>query len=131
MRITIYIYFNCMYKKVNPWLILVVAIIGCQTSKQLPYFKDLPDTAPVSKISTTSYEPLRLQANDQVQVTVSSISPEASQFFNLVAVSQPISGGASSFTAAPQSSINAYHVASTGSITVPVLGNITAGGLTT
>src|SRR5262245_56560477 len=64
----------------------LVAFCSCQSSKQLAYFQDLPDTALVNKIKSLPYEPLKLQANDEVQVTITSTSPEASQFFNLVAV---------------------------------------------
>ncbi len=111
--------------------ILMVSLYSCKTSKQLAYFKDLRDTALVSKISTLPYEPLKLQANDEVQVTISSTSPEASKFFNLIATSPstPVDGTASSTQS--QGFINLYRVSITGFITLPVLGDILAAGLTT
>ncbi|MEO8404388.1 MAG: polysaccharide biosynthesis/export family protein [Chitinophagaceae bacterium] len=110
---------------------LWVALFSCQTSRQLPYFKDLPEDSVVSKIGTSAYVPLKLQANDDIQVTISSTSPEASQFFNLVAVapSPAINGSASSGTS--QGFINLYHVSFSGIITMPVLGDINVAGLTT
>src|SRR5436190_21335619 len=79
-------------------VVVLAAMSSCQTSKQLPYFKDLPQDQAISKIATRPYEPLRLQPSDEIQVTISSSSAEASHFFNLVATSQPMS--ASSVTVA-------------------------------
>jgi polysaccharide export outer membrane protein len=113
---------------------LAAAIIGlasCQTSKQLPYFKDLPESEKVSRISTSSYEPLRLQTNDEIQVTISSASAEASQFFNLVANNQPVPASSITVASSSQTFNNLYHVSFGGSITIPVLGDIRVVGLTT
>lgn len=109
----------------------MVNLCSCTTSRQLPYFKDLPDNVPVSKINTTRYEPLKLQTNDEVQVTISSSSPEASQFFNLMAVSPAPSASDIAANNQAQGYINLYRVSSDGAITLPVLGNIQAAGLST
>ncbi|MEP7377720.1 MAG: polysaccharide biosynthesis/export family protein [Chitinophagaceae bacterium] len=104
---------------------------SCKTSKQLPYFKDLSDDAMVSKIKTTPYTPLKLQANDEVQLTISSISSEASQFFNLmtIAPAAPVDGAVPSGQS--QGFMNIYRVSDSGYLTLPVLGNIRAAGSTT
>ncbi|MEO5563144.1 MAG: polysaccharide biosynthesis/export family protein [Chitinophagaceae bacterium] len=122
-----------MFKKIIYIFLLVPAVAGlfsCKTSKQLPYFQDLPEKEPVTKIATPSYEPLKLQANDDIQVTISSTSPEASQFFNLVAVTPP-SGSSNSASVGSPALINLYHVSFSGNITMPVLGDIKVAGLTT
>ena len=75
--------------------------------------------------------PLKLQANDDVQVTISSTSPEASQFFNLVAVTPSTSVDGTTTSSQSQGYINLYRVSASGSITMPVLGDIQAAGLTT
>lgn len=111
-------------------IILFVSLYGCKTSKQLPYFKDLSDTTLVSKINTLPYEPLKLQINDEVQVTVSSSSPEASQFFNLIAVT-PSASLEGTTNSQSQGYINLYRVSGVGFITLPVLGDVIAAGLTT
>jgi len=124
-----------MIKKIfiNTVIILPVmaGMYSCSTSKQLPYFKDLPNTSPVSKISTLQYEPLKLQTNDEVQVTISSTSPEASQFFNLVAVTPSTSFDGTTTSSQSQGYLNLYRVSASGFITLPVLGDIQAAGLTT
>lgn len=109
----------------------VAGLCSCRTSKQLPYFKDLPDSAIVSKISTLPYEPLKLQTNDEVQLTISSTSPEASQFFNLVAATPSTSVDGTIVSSQSQGYIYNYRVSTNGFITLPVLGDISAAGLTT
>src|SRR5687767_3197425 len=124
-----------MRKKIFIYTVILLSSIAslysCKTSKQLAYFKDLRDSAVVSKISTLPYEPLKLQANDEVQVNISSTAPEASQFFNLVAVTPPISVDGTTTTSQSQGYINLYRVSTKGFITMPVLGDIQAAGLTT
>jgi polysaccharide biosynthesis/export protein len=126
-----------MHKRIIFYAALIIAVTGfvsCKTSKQLPYFKDLNDDVPVSQVATTPYEPLKLQASDQIQVIISSPSPEASRFFNLIAAASTITPGTSSplSSSTPATGfINLYNVSHTGSITMPVLGDIPVAGMTT
>ena len=122
---------------------LTVICLGCKTGKQLPYFKDLSDSANLTRIATTAYVPLKLQADDEVQITISNSSPEASQFFNLASASPlttvagaslPSTAGAmasSSISPTSQNIMNLYRVSSVGTITLPVLKDINVSGLTT
>lgn len=110
-------------------LLLVPFVWSCEASKQLAYFQDLDDSLNVQNVHQYPYKPLVLQPDDQVQITISSTSPESSQFFNLQAatVSQMSSGGG-----APSSSvINVYTISSKGDITMPVFGDIHVAGFTT
>jgi polysaccharide export outer membrane protein len=125
-----------MFKKIVLYAIASLAIAhlySCKTSRQLPYFKDLPETTAVSKIATQPYEPLKLQANDELQITISSASPEASHFFNLVATSAavPVSASTVSVSTPSQGFNNLYRVSFNGNITMPVLGDMKIAGLTT
>ena len=86
---------------------------------------------PVNKISTSAYQPLRLQANDELQITISSPSPEASHLFNLASVTTPSTTGATSLSTSSQGLVNLYHVSFNGTITLPVLGDVQVAGLTT
>ena len=112
-------------------LLALVGLYSCKTSKQLPYFKDLPEDQAVSKIATQPYEPLTLQTNDEIQVTISSSSAEASQFFNLMATSQPLTASSVSVPNQSQGFNNLYHVSFGGFVTIPVLGDIKVIGMTT
>lgn len=118
------------------WGLLLLPVIfffcSCHTSRQLAYFKDLSDTTALQTIPTSKAPPLQLQPDDQVQISISSPSAEATSFFNLMAATPtPSSTGASSSPAQPnQSFINLYTVSAEGKITLPVLGDISASGLT-
>ena len=110
---------------IYPFLLLplLAMLCSCETSRQLPYFKDLPDNWPVTNVATKPYEPLKLQENDELQITVSSQSPEASQFFNLMVVA-PTNNAAAPVIWRNPSAMNMYRVSSNGSITMPVLGEV-------
>lgn len=107
-------------------IISACLVSGCRVSKQLPYFTDVSDSKQVLTINTKPYEPLKLQVNDEIQVTISSSSPEAAQFFNIFSVT-PGSGAVSSPS---PGFINLYKVAPNGNITMPVLGEVPAARLT-
>lgn len=109
----------------------MTSFFSCKTTKQLSYFKDLQENTAVSKINTLPYEPLKLQVNDDVQVTISSTSPEASQFFNLVAATPSTSFDGTSASSQSKGYINLYRVSTSGFISMPVLGDIQAAGLNT
>jgi len=122
-----------------PFFVLLI-FTSCKSSRQLGYFKDLPDTASVNVIASSAYQPLRLQKDDEVQVIISSPVPEASQFYNLM-TSVPVSTVATAAGSVPGSSqgnattgqnfANLYRVGTNECITLPILGDIKATGLTT
>ncbi|MCG2618071.1 polysaccharide biosynthesis/export family protein [Terrimonas sp. NA20] len=112
-------------------IVPLVLLYSCRTSKQLPYFQDLSDTATVQTIATAKAPPLSLQADDQVQVSISSPSAEATSFFNLITANpSPSTGTLSNSSSVNQSFINVYVVSTEGRITMPILGDIQAAGLT-
>jgi polysaccharide biosynthesis/export protein len=86
-----------------------------------------------TKGSPCPFNPIRLQADDQLQITISSTTPEASQFFNLMTAnpSSTSVAGTSSASAPSQSFANVYAIATNGNITLPVLGEVVTAGLTT
>ena len=106
---------------------MILLCSSCYNSRQLGYFQDLSDTSKLHKLATLPREPLRLQADDQVQINISSISPEASQFFNLLQ-SSPNSGIG---TNNGQGFQNIYTVTQEGVISLPVLGDIKVSNITT
>ena len=109
-------------------IIVLVALLGsCTTGKQLALFQDLNNEpgAKVQQVRTAAFEPLRLQTDDQLQVVISSISPEASQLFNLMG-SAVITNNNNT-----QNMQSVYSVSPSGNITIPVVGDIMVAGLTT
>lgn len=110
---------------------LATILFSCKTSKQLTYFRDLSDTALLQTIPTAKAPAILLQPDDQVQLSISSPSPEASKFFNLMSAnpSAQLSSTAST-TSSSQSFLNLYTVSNEGLITLPVLGDVKAAGFT-
>jgi polysaccharide export outer membrane protein len=108
-------------------LISVLFFSSCFNSRQLGYFQDLSDTSRVHKLSLLPEDPLRLQPDDEIQINISSISPEATQFFNLL---QP-APNAGIGSGQGQMFQNIYTVNQQGQISLPVLGDIKVLNLTT
>ncbi|HSC53206.1 MAG TPA: polysaccharide biosynthesis/export family protein [Phnomibacter sp.] len=113
---------------------LLLFLASCKNSKQLAYFQDLSDTSRVQAVQLAPHEPLRLQPDDQVQITISSTSPEAAQFFNLMTAT-PVAGvagiGVTGANMPSQSFANVYAVNQLGHVSLPVLGDLTVVGLST
>lgn len=111
------------------FIILIILVSSCSTGKRLALFQDL-NTEQVGddtqEVRTAAFEPLRLQTDDQLQIVISSISPEASQLFNLMG-SAVITGN--NYLAQNMQSV--YSVSPSGSITIPVIGEVSVAGLTT
>lgn len=110
-------------------VMLCLTLTSCINSKKVVYFNNIQDTTLQSAaISTESV----IQKNDLLNITVSSLNPEASLIFNMPnqanAVS-PVSTGTTAISGgAPQ--LVGYLVSEDGSIKFPVLGAIPAAGLT-
>lgn len=104
-------------------MIVSVAVLaaGCRSSKNLSYFKDLSDTSKVNNVPLYPYVPVKLQVDDELQVLVSSSSPEASQFFNMTATA----------LSSQSATLNSYRVTPNGYITLPIIGDMEVLGLTT
>jgi polysaccharide export outer membrane protein len=123
---------NFNYSYILIWVIIQAVLLSCSNSKQLPYFQDLANTTEVQKVPLAPFVPIRLQADDQLQITISSTAPEASQFFNLMTAnpSSASVAGTSMLSAPSQNFANVYAIGTNGKIIMPVLGEVVAGGLT-
>lgn len=111
-------------------LCVSAALTSCTHSRQLAYFQDLSDTGRIQFVEQYPFQPLKLMVDDQIQVTISSTSPEAAQFFNLAAATVG-SPSTSSVTTPAMNNISVYTVSTNGNITMPVLGEVPVAGLTT
>lgn len=106
-------------------LIAIALLASCKTGKELAYFQDLDKEAKKVDVRVAAYEPLRLQSDDQVQVVISSISPQAQQLFNLMG------SAVVSNTGLTQNMQSVYIISPSGNITIPVIGDVKVAGLTT
>lgn len=121
---------NTTIKNLGFLIVIAAAISSCSNPKQLSYFQDLKDTSRVQQLALYPYQPLKLQPDDQVQITISSTSPESSQYFNLGSATAA-SNVAGTITAPSPVLMNVYNVSSKGDITMPVLGDLYVANLTT
>jgi len=100
-------------------LILSVLLLSqsCITRKDISYFQDIADTLSTQRI-TRNFEAI-VQPGDILSVHVTSLSPEASSFFNVVGET------------ADQQVANTYLVNSAGNIEMPLIGAVKVAGNTT
>ena len=109
--------------KFRPALLLIILSSfmflseSCMTRKDISYFQDISDSASVQKI-TRDFEAI-IQPGDIISVFVSSLSKEASSFFNSVDES------------GDQVVANTYLVDASGTIELPLIGQVQVNGLTT
>jgi polysaccharide biosynthesis/export protein len=135
-----------IYQNIFLYLTVLTFLASCVSQKQIAYFQKDPgqsDTIVISK----SYIP-KIQTGDILSITVGSLNPVASSFFNpfstmpvtsdVIGTSSSVaspgnSSGSSSSVSSPlsQSSAQGFLVDATGAIEFPLLGTIKLAGLTT
>lgn len=93
------------------------------SSKKIAYFNDIKDSTVI--LSAAGLEPV-IQEKDILSISVSSLSPEATELFNLPNL--PITPSSSLSTSSPQTA--GYLVNDEGYIKFPILGEVKAAGLT-
>jgi polysaccharide export outer membrane protein len=104
---------------------------SCTSYKNIPYFKNLPDSTYVYKngvkVNTTVYEELKIQPDDIIQVTIQTIDPELN---NVMGTGVQV-GNNMQPSKSNTADITGYLVNKEGMIELPVAGKIKVGGLTT
>jgi polysaccharide export outer membrane protein len=122
-------YSNTSMKETSKWLLIILLSISmfsatsCLNTKNAVYFNNIQDT--ILQPGKAEIES-SIQAKDLLSISVSSLNPEATIIFNT-----PNVPTVSTSTAAGTSTQMAgYLVTQEGNIQFPVLGNITAAGLT-
>lgn len=103
-------------------MLLVASLFSCRTSKQLAYLQDLSDTTRIQQVRIAAASPILLQPDDQIQVSISSLVPEATTLFNMMGTA--ITTGTNS-----QILQNVYTVTKDGNVTLAVVGDVHIAGL--
>jgi polysaccharide export outer membrane protein len=98
-------------------LLLAILSESCMTRKDISYFQDISDSTAVQQI-TRDFVAV-VQPGDILSVFVSSLSKEASSFFNTVDET------------GDQVVANTYLVDPAGNIEMPLIGEVKVGGMTT
>lgn len=108
--------------------LIALTLAGCSAEKKVLYLQNL---TPESVIPTAAPDPIKIQADDEIMVYVSTSDPETAARLSLMAGSQrpQIVEGVGVST---QNSITIlpYTVSSQGTITMPTIGTIHVEGLT-
>lgn len=99
-------------------VIIGVLLTSCVSHKDVTYFNDL-DTTTEGKLNIPDAPVLSLQPNDVIEIAISSISKDASEYFQ--------KGGSD---IDHKYAGNTYQIARDGTIDLPLVGKIEIGGLT-
>lgn len=105
------------------FVVLSLALSGCQTPQNITYFQD---SAQFSDIELARASAITVKPGDQLSINVNSKDPQLAAMFNL-----PIQGyriGATSVNSLNSQASMSYSVDSNGDIDFPVLGKIKVGG---
>ena len=108
---------------------LAVALSSCTTSKtSLSYFEDIKQSKSGELAASECDYQVKIEADDELFITVTSIIPEATAIYNL-----PLANPAKmlNLTAVTQPQQQTFIVDKNGYISFPILGNILVKGLTT
>jgi len=110
-------------------LLTAMLLSSCGVKYQtVPYFTDLPvDSVVQEQINNQTV--LKIQKNDILAITVTSLNPEASAIFNMGSTSSL--QGNTSGAANPTNTANGFLVDQDGSIQLPLIGSVPVFGLTT
>ncbi|WP_316742776.1 polysaccharide biosynthesis/export family protein [Pedobacter antarcticus] len=116
--------------KRNIFLLSVILFLSsCGVKyKSVPYFQDLPPLENVQEEIQNSAI-LKIQKDDILGITVSSLNPEASAIFNMGNTSSL--QGTTSGNINPTLTANGFMVDKNGSIQLPLIGSVKVEGLTT
>ncbi|MBO7609401.1 MAG: polysaccharide biosynthesis/export family protein [Muribaculaceae bacterium] len=109
--------------------VLCLTMMSCTTVKDnnLAYFKDLPQQA-TGTLPATQDLGIRIQPDDELCITVSSMVPEATAMFN-APLNNSAQRGDVNTTASPR--LATHVVDKDGYITMPMIGRLHAAGMTT
>lgn len=117
-----------MRTKLYLTLAMCMALMSCSMVKDnnLAYFKNLPEQASGS-LPFTSNEAIRIQPDDELSITITSMVPEATAMFN-APLNNTAPRGDVHATITPR--LATHVVSKQGDITLPVLGKIHVQGMT-
>ena len=108
-------------------ILLLIFASSCSTSKRFVYFSDLKNTYHLSEEVKNNQVELRIQTDDLLSITVSSLNSESNTLFNNGVLP---TFGASSGTTTSTRANEGYLVEKNGAINFPVLGTVNLAGLT-
>ncbi len=117
------------FKKNLLYLLVVLGLFSCSTTKDIAYFQDLRSGQ--NEVANLANLQVRLQANDKISIFVNSKDPLLADLFNLPVLSRQIGmTNEQGVSTHYQKGMSGYLIASDGCINFPVLGKVKASGKT-
>ena len=104
---------------------------SCVNFKNIPYFKNLPDSVSMSSVDKMEFKNPIIQPDDIVNINIQALDPTVNQLINNFNVSVPSTGGSAVSNLAQPQTISGYLVDKNGEVNMPFLGKIKLEGLTT
>ncbi|MBS1746346.1 MAG: polysaccharide biosynthesis/export family protein [Bacteroidetes bacterium] len=109
--------------------LIITIFSACDTYKNIPYFKDVPDSS-VMLVKTPQFKEPVIQPDDIMVITIQTIDPEANALLNKTGTSTAALNGSSGLGPS-QPAITGYRVDKLGNIELPFAGMVHLAGLTT
>lgn len=106
--------------------LLLITTLSCTSTKKITYFNNLGETGNYRATISKAEEP-KIQPDDLLSITVSSLNPESNILFNNGVLP---TAGSGSQVAVPSRASEGYLVDKNGDINFPVIGSVSLGGLT-
>lgn len=118
------------YIKLLITVVAISAMVSCTTTKDntLAYFKDVAQSQSGTLPQVAQQADIRLVADDEISITISSMVPEATAMFNAPLVNNA-GRGDTGVQGAPR--LTTYIVDRSGNIELPVIGKLSVAGKTT
>jgi polysaccharide export outer membrane protein len=112
-----------MKKYILPfYLFTVLLLTSCVSTKNITYFQNKDE---INVAASKFLYDAKIMPKDILQIQVFSMTPEASEPFNLL----KLNSSSSSTSSTNQNSVYNYLVSNDGTIVMPIIGTITVGGL--
>ena len=112
-----------MASRIVGFIFILILFASCNSSRKIAYFENVQDASFKSTLSTVEAP---IQNNDILTITISSLNSEASAIFN--PSSNSVTKVATS--AGTEALAGGYLVNNDGNIQLPIIGTVTAAGLT-
>lgn len=113
------------------YLLLVLALTSCGTSKRLKYFQDLPQVSTGTEFPSIAFEEVKIRPDDILNVQVNTVDLEASRAINEGNI--PASGSGVALMNANNVAnrlVTGYLVDHEGFLEIPILGKVKVEGKT-
>src|SRR6185503_21070784 len=105
---------------------IAITFASCASTRNVPYFENIPDSTKESTVANSVYKDPVIIPDDILSITIVTIDPTTSAPVNQAA-NVPLSASSTS----PTTLVPGLLVDKDGNISLPIIGTVKVGGLTT